>query len=633
MRDYFKAKTWVITTLMFIFAFGLSLAIVYYEFGYKQNVRTSSASSINNITGWGWSSNIGWISFNCTNDSPACADSSYGVSVNLQTGDFSGYAWNSNVGWIDFDPTMDLVTYPGCGYPEAPCNATKYIPSTGAVTGWAKILNMGDDGWIKLSGSWSNGVTINSSGVFSGWAWNANNDSSGIGWISFNCSNDNPACGSSNYKVVASKTVVASGTGWAWNSDIGWISFNCTNDSPACVNSNYEVVIDSVSGNFGGYAWNSDVGWIDFGPVMDLVTYPGCGYPEAPCYAAKYDNDTGAVTGWAKILTMGDGGWIKLSGGWTNGVEIDPLSGIFSGWAWNAGSDGSGIGWISFNCSNDNPACGSSNYKVAVVININGAPSITNLTAPNWNYTQANVNPLRANLQFNMVDIDKGSYGSAYQIIVKKADDTAVLDTGKCTGYLTPSADCKIDNSVCMNNGSAGCINSNDCVCQYVLDETLLNYNQGYKWSAMIWDDKDEVSVLKSYDTNPDTNNNDGVISTFTTYKHKFPKVSATYLPASPASGEQIKFIDTSKTYLTASPTTEVACDSSKCSWLWTVPVGATIDDPATSTPTITLNNSGYNNIILKVTDKIDGYYSQLYIPVTIGAQAQLPNWKEVKPE
>lgn len=149
----------------------------------------------------------------------------------------------------------------------------------------------------------------------------------------------------------------------------------------------------------------------------------------------------------------------------------------------------------------------------------------------------------------------------------------------------------------------------------------------------MIWDDKDEVSVLKSYDTNPDTNNNDGVISTFTTYKHKFPKVSATYLPASPASGEQIKFIDTSKTYLTASPTTEVACDSSKCSWLWTVPVGATIDDPATSTPTITLNNSGYNNIILKVTDKIDGYYSQLYIPVTIGAQAQLPNWKEVKPE
>jgi len=209
MRDYFKAKTWIITILMFVIAFGLSLAIVYYEFGFRENVKISSASISNNINGWAWNSNVGWISFNCTNDSPACDSSNYGVSADLTTGHFSGYAWSSGAGWISFNeinPPDDYAFNASCataGSCAAPSNCTAcYNWTDSKVYGWAKILSMGDNGWIKFNDTWENGVLINqATGDFSGWAWNANADESGIGWLSFNCSNDSPACGSSNYKV------------------------------------------------------------------------------------------------------------------------------------------------------------------------------------------------------------------------------------------------------------------------------------------------------------------------------------------------------------------------------------------------------------------------------------------------
>lgn len=462
MRDYFKAKTWVITTLMFVMAFGLSLAIVYYELGSRENVKIISAGSGDNVSGWAWNLNIGWISFNCTNENPQCSGADYGVSVDPNTGDFSGYAWNSNIGWIDFAPA---------------------------------------------------------------------------------------------------------------------------------------------------------------GP-----------YPEAPLNPAYYDSATGDIAGWAKIISMGADGWLKMIG------DIDSEIGDFSGWAWNANDDESGIGWVSFNCSNDS-SCGVANYKVTVAGDINSQPQAAALTAPNWNYAQARVNVLGAKPQFDFIDPDAGSYGSAYQLVVKKADDSPVLDTDKCIGYNTLedeilSADCKIDNNICMRNGSAGCLNAGDCVCSYALDESKLAYNTSYKWWIQVWDNYGVPSALTSYDTSPDTDNDDGSVYTFTTYKHKFPKVntvSTTYFPANPNRGEEVKFTDNSKTYETAFPVTEKPCDPAICSWLWTAPGGATINDPATSTPIIIFNNSGPNNVILRVTDLIDGYYSEITIPVNINTQ--LPKWKEIKPE
>lgn len=424
-------------------------------------------------------------------------------------------------------------------------------------------------------------------------------------------------------------------TGWAWNSNIGWISFNCSNDS-SCAASNYGVNIDLPTGNIGGSAWSPNVGWIDFGPVADLVAYPGCGYPEAPCNAAKYNSGTGAVTGWAKILTMGNNGWIKLSGSWTNGVSINPSTGDFSGWAWNANDSGEGIGWISFNCSNDS-SCGSSNYKVAA--DISQTPSVSGLTAPNWNFAQAAGagGALRANLHFDFIDPDPASSGSAYQIkVIKKNGLITVLDTGKCTGFSLPAADCKIDIACMWKAG--GCHNQGDCTCVYPLGSEL-EYNTAYQWSVKVWDNFNKPSLGETwYATNPDTDNNDSVVDTFTTYKHEFPDVNVTIFPAEPSKAEEVKFTGTGFTYKSAvnpndqvTPATPVPCDETLCGWFWTEPNNSTIENADTATPTLIFNGAGSNTVKVKVTDTIDGYYTEINLPLDVNVK--LPKWKEVKPE
>ncbi|KKN97178.1 hypothetical protein LCGC14_0161550 [marine sediment metagenome] len=112
-----------------------------------------------NVSGFAWSENIGWISFNCFNDYDGdgileshCADagypSDYGVNVDLGTGLFSGYAWSEHIGWITFN-SGELV---GC--PDGSCLAQLDI-ATNEVSGWARALAYGDgwDGWIKLRGT------------------------------------------------------------------------------------------------------------------------------------------------------------------------------------------------------------------------------------------------------------------------------------------------------------------------------------------------------------------------------------------------------------------------------------------------------------------------------------------------
>ena len=177
-------------------------------------VSSARAQSDYNVYGWAWSGNIGWISFNCLNDyngdgkrenhcdgvNPKTAEGSsyvsYGVDIDPNNGNFSGYAWSDNIGWISFE-NNDVS---GC--PFSPCRA-KFDSKTGEVSGWARALSASDgwEGWIRLRGSWNNGVSINSNvspAEFEGWAWS----DKVIGWISFNCSNSAGSCAASNYKVM-----------------------------------------------------------------------------------------------------------------------------------------------------------------------------------------------------------------------------------------------------------------------------------------------------------------------------------------------------------------------------------------------------------------------------------------------
>jgi len=132
------------------------------------------AGSEHNMSGWAWSSNIGWISFNCTNDN-SCAASDYGVNQNADN-TLSGYGWSSSVGWIQFGGLSGFPTGGGTQAQNANVN-------NGALQGWARALSNGAggwDGWISLAGT-GYGVTLSGSS-FAGYAWG----SDVVGWVDFN---------------------------------------------------------------------------------------------------------------------------------------------------------------------------------------------------------------------------------------------------------------------------------------------------------------------------------------------------------------------------------------------------------------------------------------------------------------
>lgn len=396
-------------------------------------------------------------------------------------------------------------------------------------------------------------------------------------------------------------------SGYAWSENFGWVSFNCTNEA-SCGSVNYGVSVNPGTGDFSGYAWSSNLGWIDFGPTS--------GFPEAPNNGARYDSATGAVSGWAKILSLGDDGWLKMSGTWANGVKINDSSGDFSGWAWNGNAvSGIGLGWLSFNCLNDS-SCAGSNYKVNAVIN--QAPEARNLTAFHWNYLQASqYGALKAFVKWQFFDADSGDTESAYQIIVDDDADPAspLIDTGKCIGYQNPLISCLIEVGVDSYP---------------VHNQISLNYNQKYYWWVKIWDNHNAASALNQYNSAADTDNDDGDPLTFTTYRHEFPSVDFNWFPTAPSQSEEVQFSDASKYYPGAAPATPTNCDDANCDWRWTVPADAVIDDANIANPKITFGSSGEMSVTLKVTDS-DGYFSSL--TKILDLKQKLPTWKEVKPE
>lgn len=154
-----------------IFAFIL---IAVWNLNAKEINNVFANGNENNITGWGWSDNIGWISFNCENTN-SCNYISYGVKSDNQ-GNVSGYAWSDNIGWISFNKN-DVS---GC--PSGTCK----IKITGSsVDGWAKALSAdanGWDGWINLKTNPSYGISYTQqTGFFSGYAWGSNV----VGWVDF----------------------------------------------------------------------------------------------------------------------------------------------------------------------------------------------------------------------------------------------------------------------------------------------------------------------------------------------------------------------------------------------------------------------------------------------------------------
>jgi len=211
-------------------------------------VTTAKTISGNNVYGWAWSENIGWINFNSNGITGSAGtiipggggDFDYGVNIN-DDGTFSGYAWSENIGWIKFDGNYDssyTKGYPALPYHSVCVNLNGQSTCDGAqdnsVTGWARACSVfasgcsgalnpdrgGWDGWINLGQLLTSPLTMNPLAIsstpdsdgfyeFHNWAWGGSDDSTDtaynkavIGWASFNCQEGGGCPKSNNYKVI-----------------------------------------------------------------------------------------------------------------------------------------------------------------------------------------------------------------------------------------------------------------------------------------------------------------------------------------------------------------------------------------------------------------------------------------------
>lgn len=214
-----------------------------------QKIKKAEAGAGDNVSGYAWSENIGWINFNnLSSGGPV----DYGVRIDLVTGNFSGYAWSENIGWIQFNPSGD--------YPGTPYNSVKVDlnASPRKVSGWAKVLAFGDgwDGWIKFDDYGSSSSYIDNNGDFHGWAWGGDV----VGWISLN-NIDLEAGKKDLYKVktivlthVLSVTKSGLGTGVVTSAPAG---INCGSDCSESYTSGTNVALTASPSSAG----STFVGW------------------------------------------------------------------------------------------------------------------------------------------------------------------------------------------------------------------------------------------------------------------------------------------------------------------------------------------------------------------------------------
>lgn len=162
--------------------------------------------------GWLWGGSdspatFGWVSVNNVDQTGAVVNGAvpYGLNI-VSPGNVTGYAWSENYGWISFNGA-DLGGTVSC----SPVLSQAAL-SLNKITGGARILSIKTDaekvpsnsgGWtgcISLSGTAADGssygVTLDTAtGTFGGYAW-----SDEIGWIDFSgmtIASVNGSCGNS----------------------------------------------------------------------------------------------------------------------------------------------------------------------------------------------------------------------------------------------------------------------------------------------------------------------------------------------------------------------------------------------------------------------------------------------------
>lgn len=195
---------------LILIAVGVAIGASLLGFNDKESQKVYAGVG-DNVTGYAWSENIGWISFNNTNTS---GGTSYGVNIAENAsgvGVLSGYAWSENIGWISFN-RVDTVAPPNndVGLVHG---ALSFIDGGNKMQGWARALSACDavpcadvgagvngggwDGWIRFNDNSTYGLTLVpqlGTSYFTGWAWG----SDVLGWLS---SNNSTGGGGTVYKM------------------------------------------------------------------------------------------------------------------------------------------------------------------------------------------------------------------------------------------------------------------------------------------------------------------------------------------------------------------------------------------------------------------------------------------------
>lgn len=315
IKDSLKLLPIIVISVFFLLvSYSTSLALGGNVSGFAWGAVDSDNNGVYTLPGdaAGLDGGIGWLSFDCTNTGSDCNTSNYNVNLDPYTGEFSGYAWSSNVGWISFD--AGCPTYILQGGLTCEARVTDFI--NGTVEGWARACSVfqdnsnpnnptcsgilkpdtergGWDGWISMSGTNHptgffdgngnpipepvRGVTIDTTtnpAEFSGYAWGGNDltGKNNIGWISFgagpvttpggggSCPNDPSLCPVPIVTLTGSPTTVTIGQNMSVN--LAWSTSNVIN---GCTIST-EIFNDS------GVSISTTTGWSGQNPSQSLLT-------------------------------------------------------------------------------------------------------------------------------------------------------------------------------------------------------------------------------------------------------------------------------------------------------------------------------------------------------------------------
>lgn len=240
---------------------GLTPDRVYHFRAYAKNAGGTASSSDytfrtnaspGNLTGWAWSSNIGWLNLDS-------------ITIDQDTGDLNGYAWSNNIGWVKFGGLSD---FPGGAAPGVNANINF---DTGEVKGWIRACAGTVGGETNTTGATCVSMDSRTDG-WDGWIELSGQNHTSLASALKNKFWDRWVASAQGTRMQGLKLDVATGivSGMAWGGPvIGWLNFNADTDASSLVSFNASCsaikVNDSLirftatpTGGDGSYeyAWN-----------------------------------------------------------------------------------------------------------------------------------------------------------------------------------------------------------------------------------------------------------------------------------------------------------------------------------------------------------------------------------------